>query len=185
MSKTFLIRADFNVPIVDGIIIEDLRMRSSLPTINLLREVGAKIVLMSHIETKDGSGMEVVAQHFNDKLGLAVKYINEVVGENVKVAVEVMKDGEVILLQNLRVNEGEKNNDESFAKELASLADFYINDAFAVSHRKHASVVSVPKFLPHFAGIRLMREISSLTVAINPPLKFYLVELIKYCQKLF
>jgi phosphoglycerate kinase len=174
-SKTFLIRADFNVPIENGIIIEDLRMRSSLPTINLLRDAGAKIVLMSHIETKDGSGMEVVAQHFNDKLGLSVKYINEVIGENVKVAVEAMKDGEIILLQNLRVNVGEKNNDEAFAKELASLADFYVNDAFAVSHREHASVVSVPKFLPHFAGIQLMKEISSLTVAINPPHPFVFI----------
>ncbi len=174
-SKTFLIRADFNVPIENGAVVEDLRMRSSLPTINLLRGASARIVLISHIETKDGSGMEVVAKHFNDKLGLAVKYVNEVIGENVEMAVSELADGEVLLLQNLRVNEGEKKNDEAFAKELADLADFYVNDAFAVSHRKHASVVSVPKFLPHFAGIQLMKEINSLTVAINPSHPFVFI----------
>lgn len=174
-SKTFLIRADFNVPIVEGVIVEDMRMRSILPTINLLKKVSAKIILISHIETKDGSGMEVVAQHFNDKLGLPVKYVNEVVGGAVKSAVSELQDGEVLLLQNLRVNEGEKNNDESFARELASLADFYINDAFAVSHRKHASVVGIPKFLPHFAGMQLMKEITSLTEAINPPHPFVFI----------
>jgi phosphoglycerate kinase len=174
-SKCFLIRADFNVPIVDGVVVEDLRMRSVLPTVKLLQENGAKIILISHIETKDGSGMEVVAKHFNEKLGLVVKYINEVVGENVKAAVSGLQDGEVLLLQNLRTNEGEKNNDETFARELASLADFYINDAFAVSHRKHASVVSIPKFLPHFAGIQLMKEITSLTEAIDPPHPFVFI----------
>ncbi len=174
-SKTFLVRADFNVPIENGVIVEDLRMRSSLPTINLLRGVSARIVLISHIETKDGSGMEVVAKHFNEKLGLAVKYVNEVVGENVEKAVLGLTDGEVLLLQNLRVNEGEKNNDEAFAKELANFADFYVNDAFSVSHRKHASVVGVPKFLPHFAGVQLMKEINSLTVAINPPHPFVFI----------
>lgn len=175
LGKRFLIRADFNVPIENGAVVEDLRMRSVLPTINLLRNVGAKIVLISHIETKDGSGMEVVAKHFNEKLGLPVKYVGEVVGELVKGAVADLHDGEVLLLQNLRVNEGEKNNDEDFARELASLANFYVNDAFAVSHRKHASVVSVPKFLPHFAGMQLMKEIESLTEAINPPHPFIFI----------
>lgn len=174
-SKTFLIRADFNVPIENGIVVEDLRMRSVLPTVNLLREVGAKIILISHIETKDGSGMEVVAKHFNDNLGLSVKYVDEVIGEAVNSAVSELEDGEVLLLQNLRVNEGEKNNDENFAKELAGLADFYVNDAFAVSHRKHASVVGIPKFLKHFAGMQLMKEIKSLTEAINPPHPFVFI----------
>ncbi len=174
-GKKFLIRADFNVPIENGVVVEDLRMRSILPTVNLLRDAGARIILISHIETKDGSGMEVVAKHFNDKLGLAVKYVNEVVGEAVKGAVSDLHDGEVLLLQNLRINEGEKNNDENFARELAGLADFYVNDAFAVSHRKHASVVGVPKFLPHFAGIQLMKEIKSLTEAINPPHPFVFI----------
>ena len=174
-GKTFLVRADFNVPIADGAVVEDLRMRSVLPTVNILRSAGSKIILISHIETKDGSGMEVVAKHFNEKLGLAVKFVNEVVGDEVKGAVSALQDGEVLLLQNLRVNEGEKNNDEAFARELAGLADFYVNDAFAVSHRKHASVVSVPKFLPHFAGVQLMKEITSLTEAINPPHPFIFI----------
>ena len=174
-SKTFLVRADFNVPISDGVIVEDLRMRSVLPTVNLLQNAGAKTILISHIETKDGSGMELVAKHFNDKLGLAVKYVDEVIGDKVSSAVSNLQDGEVLLLQNLRTNEGEKNNDEVFAKELASMADYYVNDAFAVSHRKHASVVSVPKFLPHFAGMQLMKEITSLTEAINPPHPFIFI----------
>lgn len=174
-SKTFLIRADFNVPIENGVIVEDLRMRSVMPTINLLLGAHAKIILISHIETKDGSGMEVVAKHFNDVLGLPVKYVNEVIGDVVKNAVFELGDGEILLLQNLRVNEGEKNNDENFARELASFADFYINDAFAVSHRKHASVVGIPKFLPHFAGVQLMKEIKSLTEAINPPHPFVFI----------
>jgi len=175
VGKRFLIRADFNVPIENGEVVEDLRMRSVLPTVNLLRDAGAKIILISHIETKDGSGMEVVAKHFNEKLGLSVKYINEVIGAAVTSAVEDLQDGEVLLLQNLRVNEGEKNNDEGFAKELAGQADYYVNDAFAVSHRKHASVVGIPKFLPHFAGIQLMKEIKSLTEAINPPQPFVFI----------
>ena len=174
-SKTFLVRADFNVPISDGVIVEDLRMRSVLPTVNLLRSAGAKIILISHIETKDGSGMELVAKHFNDNLDLVVKFVDEVIGDKVSSAVSSLQDGEVLLLQNLRTNEGEKNNDEVFAKELASMADYYVNDAFAVSHRKHASVVSVPKFLPHFAGMQLMKEITSLTEAINPPHPFIFI----------
>jgi phosphoglycerate kinase len=174
-SKVFLVRADFNVPIENSEVVEDLRMRSVLPTVNLLREAGAKIILISHIETKDGSGMEVVAKHFNEKLNLSIKYIGEVLGEAVKSAVSDLHDGEILLLQNLRVNEGEKNNDEVFAKELAGLADFYVNDAFSVSHRKHASVVGIPKFLPHFAGVQLMKEIKSLTEAINPPHPFVFI----------
>ena len=174
-SKTFLVRTDFNVPIVEGVVVEDLRMRSVLPTVNLLRNAGAKIILISHIETKDGSGMDVVAKHFNSNLGLSVKYVDEVVGSKVNLSVSELKDGEILILQNLRTNEGEKNNDETFAKQLSLLADFYVNDAFAVSHRKHASVVSVPKFLPHFAGIQLMKEINSLTEAINPPHPFIFI----------
>jgi len=174
-SKTFLVRVDFNVPIIDGIIVEDLRMRAILPTVNLLKNSGAKVVLISHIETKDGSGMEIVAKHFNDSLDLNVRYISEVVGENVKKTIDSMVDGEIKILQNLRVNEGEKSNDEVFSKELASYADYYVNDAFAVSHRKHASVIGVPRFLSHFAGIQLMKEITSLSEAIDPPHPFVFI----------
>ena len=174
-SKTFMVRADFNVPIADGIVVEDLRMRSIIPTVNLLKDASAKIILISHLETKDGSGMEVVAKHFNEKLGVSVKFIDEVVGDNVKKAAAGLLDGEILLLQNLRVNPGEKTNNEDFAKELASYADFYVNDAFSVSHREHASVVGIPKFLPHFAGVQLMKEIKSLQEAINPPHPFVFI----------
>lgn len=172
-SKTFLVRADFNVPISKGVIVEDLRLRAILPTLKLLKS--AKVVLISHIECKEENGMEIVAKYFNDNLCTPIRFIDEVIGSNVKNAVDSLTNGEVLLLQNLRVNEGEKNNDESFSKELALLADFYVNDAFSVSHRKHASVVGIPKYLPHFAGIRLMKEINALSEAINPPHPFVFI----------
>ena len=174
-GKVFLVRVDLNVPISNGSVVEDLRMRSILPTVNLLKDAGTKIVLISHIESSNASGMEIVAKYFNEELKLPVKFINEIVGDVVKEAIAELNNSEILLLQNLRVNEGEKNNNDDFAKELASYADFYVNDAFAVSHRKHASVVGIPKFLPHFAGVQLMKEIGSLQEAINPPHPFVFI----------
>ncbi len=181
-SKKFLIRADFNVPISNGEIVEDMRLKAVIPTLDLLIAGGAKIILISHIEAEDvdllgQKGMAIVAKYFNEKLDRSVQFVSGdgVIDDAVESSISNMKDGEMILLDNLRINPGEKNNDEDFSKKLAGLADFYVNEAFSVSHRKHASVVGVPKFLPHFAGIELLNEINSLKTAINPPHPFVFI----------
>lgn len=181
-SKKFLMRVDFNVPISNGEIVEDMRLKAAIPTIDLLTAGGAKIILISHLEVEESgllgkNGMEIVAKYFNEKLNRNVQFINgnDVIDDAVVSAVSNMNNGEIILLNNLRINSGEKNNDENFSKRLASLADFYINEAFSVSHRKHASIVGVPMLLPHFAGIELLKEINSLKTAINPPHPFVFI----------
>lgn len=181
-SKKFLMRVDFNVPISNGEIVEDMRLKAAIPTIDLLTVGGAKIILISHLEVEESdllgkNGMEIVAKYFNEKLNRNVQFINgnDVIDDTVVSAVSNMNNGEIILLNNLRINSGEKNNDENFSKRLASLADFYINEAFSVSHRKHASIVGVPMLLPHFAGIELLNEINSLKTAINPPHPFVFI----------
>lgn len=181
-SKKVLIRADFNVPISNGEVVEDMRLKAVIPTLDLLIAGGAKIIFISHIEAEDvdllgQKGMAIVAKYFNEKLNRNVQFVSGdgVINDAVESSVSNMKDGEIILLDNLRINPGEKNNDENFSKKLAGLADFYVNEAFSVSHRKHASVIGVPKFLPHFAGMELLNEIISLKTAINPPHPFVFI----------
>ncbi len=171
-----LVRADFNVPIKNGVVVEDFRIRATLPTIEFLRKGGARIILISHLESNDGQNGTL--QPVADKLvslGVPVKFVKNI--RNAHETVESdLADGECLLLENLRsFEESEINNELKFAKALASLADIYVNEAFSVSHREHASLVGVPKLIPGYAGTQLEKEIAHLSKAFNPPHPFLFV----------
>lgn len=165
-GKAVLLRASLNVPIESGQVVNQFRIMRTLPTINWLRQVGARTVVIGHIGRDPKETLEPVYNVLNTLF--ETKWCDEVVGQKVTTAVSDLKDGEVILLENLRRNPGEKGNNENFAKELAELADVYINDAFDAAHRAHASLVGVPKFLPSYFGLNFLTEYQELTKAINP-----------------
>ena len=171
--KVFL-RADFNVPIKNGAVMDDFRIRAALPTIEYLCSRGARLVIASHIEVPEGekSTLEPVAGVLA-KLGTTGTFVRDY--RKAYEASESLKDGECILLENLRTWDGEKKNDPKFAEELASLADIYVNDAFPVSHREHASVVGVPKLLPGYAGLQFQKEVENLSRAFNPSHPFLFI----------
>jgi phosphoglycerate kinase len=179
-----LVRVDFNVPVKSAAVTDDFRIRAAMPTIDFLKSKGARIVLVSHIETADGLAspaaieknakptLAPVADYLNKK-GIKTIFITN--WANAFEASERLKDGEIMLLENIRENEGEKKNDPKFAEQLASLADIYVNDAFSVSHREHASVCAVTGFLPSYAGFQLVKEIENLGMAFNPSHPFLFI----------
>lgn len=179
-GKRVIVRCDFNVQIFEGRILDDLRIRKTIPTIEFLRNAGAKIILISHIESKDGTGLHPVCEHINEKYSAEtgiVAFIQDFRGADAQDMISHMKEGDVVLFENLRIDEGEKSNSEEFSKLLASFADIYVNDAFAVSHRTHASVVGLPALFPsdRFAGIQLMNELNHLQVTFNAPHPFIFI----------
>lgn len=165
-GKVVLVRVDFNVPIKDGKVQDNFRIKKALPTIEFLQKKGAKVVLITHLG-KGGESLAPVAKVLNKFV--KVSFVPEVVGEKVTKKVSEMKNGEIILLENLRNNPGEQLSDKNFAKSLASLADIYVNEAFPVSHRSDASIVLLPKFLPSYAGLQLELEVKNLSKAIKNP----------------
>lgn len=175
-SKKVLVRCDFNVPISDaGEILNDFRIKQTLPTIKYLSENKAKVILMSHLDDPDGRDMKFslapVAKKLSELLSFEVKIADDCIGEKVKEMSDSLKEGEVLLLENLRFHKEEKENSEDFSKKLASLADIYINDAFGACHRPHASVVGVAKLLPSGAGMLLESEINVLSKVLDNPEK--------------
>ncbi len=166
-----LLRLDLNVPIQNGKIVDDYRIRKALATIDFLKKQGARTVIISHIEGDGGKTLQPVAEYLSKKYPLT--FIENY--RNAFAASQALADGEFIMLENLRMNEGEKKNDQVFAKELASLADIYVNEAFSVSHRAHASVVAVTQFLPSYAGIQFMYEITNISKAFNPARPFLFI----------
>src|SRR3989338_2750272 len=167
-GKRVLIRSDFNVPLsADGEVGDVFRLRRGWETIQYLSLRGARVIIISHIGRDPEQSIEPVARALK-RFG-AVIHVPDIVGAAAKGAAGAMRDGEILLLENLRRDPREKKNDESFARELASLADIYVSDAFAVSHREDASLVGVPKFLPSYAGLLMLDEISHLKEALNPP----------------
>ncbi len=165
-GKRVLVRVDFNVPIKDGVIEDDFRITKVLPTINFLRGAGAKVVLVSHLGKGEAS-LKIVAESLNTHL--PVKFINKIVGMEVEAEVKNMVDGDVILLENLRMHKGEQGADKLFAMSLAKLGEIYVNDAFSVSHREDASIVLVPKMLPSYAGFQLEEEVKHLSKPFSKP----------------
>ena len=163
-----LVRVDFNVPVVKGRVTNDFRVRMALPTLAFLKDAGAKIIMVSHIETAETDGGPTLEPlvHTLKMLGISVSFIKNY--KNARTEIENLAEGGMILLENIRMHAGEKTNDKAFAKELASLADIYVNDAFAVSHREHASICAVTDFLPSYAGFLLEKEITHLKTALNP-----------------
>ncbi len=178
-KKTVLVRCDFNVPVKDGVITDENRITASLPTIKKLIDEGAKVILCSHMgkpkgEVKPELSLAPVAVRLSEKLGLDVKFAKDdnVVGENAKAAVAAMKDGEVVLLENTRYRKEETKNEDNFSKELASLADIYVDDAFGSSHRAHCSTVGVTKYVEESAvGYLMEKEIEYLGNALENPVR--------------
>lgn len=163
---TVLLRTSLNVPVANGEVVNPFRLARALETITYLRFHGAKVVLISHIGDGPEASLTPVYNHLKKTIPLT--FVEDIVGEHARKAVAGMKNGDLVMLENLRRDSGEKDNDEDFARKLASLADIYVNDDFAVAHRKHASVVGVPKFLPSYAGLQFMAEVKGLTPALEP-----------------
>ncbi len=161
-----LLRTSINVPIVDGEVFNQFRIMRSLPTIQYLVEQGARVIACGHIGSDGAQSTKPVA----DIIGkyAPVHFSTEVSGVTSKNFRDELKDGEVLFLENLRKDPREKQNDADFARELADLADVYVNDAFPVSHREHASIVGVPAFLPSYVGMNFVHEFTELTKALTP-----------------
>jgi len=175
-GKRVLVRADFNVPLDEetGTITDDSRIQATLPTIKHLTEQGAKIILCSHLGRPEGKVVEklrlaVVAQRLSQFLGQPVVVTNDCIGSDVEKAVENLRDGDVLLLENIRFHPGEENNDSAFARALSRLADIYANDAFSSSHRAHASIVGITNYLPAVAGLLVEKELSALSGILENP----------------
>lgn len=173
-GKRVLVRVDFNVPIENGKVMDDWRLRATVPTIRYLTERGAKVILMSHLGRPKGKrdekfSLRPIAQHLSELLGQQVKFADDCVGEVAEQAVAALQPGEVSLLENLRFHDGEESDDEAFAQQLAKLADVLVNDAFGAAHRAHASVHAIAKFLPPVAGLLMEREITHLGKLLQAP----------------
>lgn len=173
---TAVLRCDFNVPIKDGVITDETRIVAAIPTIKYLIENGAKIVLMSHRgrpkgEPKEEYSLKPVAERLSEHLGLEVKFLksDNVVDENVKSEIKEMKSGELALLENTRFRKEEETNDPKFSKELASLGDVFVQDAFGTAHRAHASTTGIASFIPGVAGFLIEKELEILGNALNNP----------------
>lgn len=166
-GKRVLLRIDANVPLVDGVVRDDFRLKKVMPTIEYLRSKGARIIVMSHLESPDGApSLKPIADYFSKFFPTMFLGIEEEVDAPVD---------SVTLLENLRMNPGEVANDPAFAKKLASYGDIYVNDAFAVSHRAHASVVGVPEYLPSYGGLLLESEVRNLSRAFSPEHPFVFI----------
>ncbi len=173
-NKRVLVRCDFNVPLKEGGVEEDFRIRKALPTIKYLIENKAKVVLMSHLgrpggEKKDDMSLSPVQDKLTELLGLSVAKAPDCVGRKIERMTKKIEKGEILLLENLRFHKGEEENDPSFVKDLARMGDIYINDAFGVSHRAHASVKGIVSCLPSGAGFLLEKEIKVLSSVREKP----------------
>jgi phosphoglycerate kinase len=175
-GKRVLARCDFNVPLKDGEITNDKRIVAALPTIKYLMEHGAKVILCSHLgrpkgEYKPEFSLAPVAKRLSEYLGVEVKLAEdpEVVGANAKAMASELKDGEVMLLENVRYRAEETKNEENFSKELASLADVFVNDAFGTAHRAHCSTTGVASYLPAVCGYLIQKEIKFMGGALANP----------------
>ena len=172
-GRTVLVRADLNVPLSGGAVGDDTRIRAALPTIELLRDRGAKVVLCSHLGRPKGRDPELsmrpVAVRLGELLGTEVALAPGVVGDEVEAAAAALAPGDVLLLENTRWEEGEKANDAALADRLAALADVYVNDAFGAAHRAHATTEGVAHRLPAYAGLLLEREVRELTSVLDDP----------------
>lgn len=173
-GKRVFCRVDFNVPMQDGVITDDTRIRAAVPTIRFMMEAGAKVILASHFGRPKGQVVEEmrltpVAAHLSSLLGKDVRKLEDCQGDDVEAAVERMESGDVILLENVRFHAGEEKNDPELAKSFAALADLFVNDAFGTAHRAHASTAGIAEYIPAVAGLLMEKEIRFMGGALSNP----------------
>lgn len=173
-GKRVLLRVDYNVQLDEGGVLDDLRLRESIPTIEALRAVDARIIICSHRQRPHGRVVQSlsnapVARYLSSMLGLPVATASDCIGPEAEMAVAALGPGEILLLENVRFHPGEEANDPDFARQLARLADIYVSDAFGTAHRAHASIIGVPEYLPAVAGLLLEREVDYLSRVTHSP----------------
>ena len=174
-GKRVIVRVDFNVPIKNGRIMDDTRIREAIPTVQDLVERSARVILMTHLgrpdgQVDDGYRTTPLANRLAELIGRPVKHMSDCVGPAVEAAVKAMRDGDIVMLENVRFHPGETKNDPAFSRQLAALGDLYVNDAFGTAHRAHASTAGIAQYLPAVAGLLMEREITTLgRIMTDPP----------------
>ena len=175
-GKTALVRVDFNVPMEGGKVTDDTRLRVALPTIQRLRDAGARVALLAHFDRPKGErvpsmSLQPVVDDLERLLGAPVRFADDCVGDEAKAVIADVDPGGVVLLENVRFHKGEEKNDPAFAQQLADLGDLYVNDAFSAAHRAHASTEGLARLLPAYAGESMRRELEALDAALGNPRK--------------
>ena len=173
-GKRVLVRVDYNVPVKEGKVGDDTRIRAAMPTLDYLLEHGAAVILCSHLGRPKGGpdpkySLRPVAEYLGQLMGKPVAFAEDCIGPAAEAAAKALQPGNVLLLENTRFHPGEEKNDLELAKQMASLADIYVNDAFGTAHRAHSSTEGVARFLPAVAGFLLEKEIKYLGQAIADP----------------
>jgi len=175
-EKKVLLRLDLNIPFTeDGKVANDYRIQKSLDTVNFLKENKAKIIILAHIGREKTDSLKKVSDYLQDQDLIPNTFVPDIYNEEAEGVVNKMNSGDVIIFENLRQHDGEKEGTEEFIDHLSSFGDIYVNEAFSVAHRNHSSITGIPKKLPAYAGIRLSQEVEELSKAFNPPDPFLLI----------
>jgi len=174
-GKKIIVRVDFNVPIKNGKVIDDFRIKKAIPTILYLQQKGAKIILISHLGEDGKESLFEVSQVLKKYIKTIEFIKTPIFSDETQERINSLKKGEIILLENLRTETGEKKNSPSFARALSRYGEIYVNDAFSVSHREHASVVGITKYLPGYAGLQFLNEVENLSKVFNPKHPFLFI----------